>query len=499
MEIDDFLVAEIPELVIGLVAPVGTEKSIVVNELTDRLASFGYTPTLIKLSSFLEEIELGIELVDSPEYERVRSHMAAGTKLRETMKAGDALALWAITDIATSRPPEDQFVEKRAYILDSLKHPAEVATLRRVYGNGFFLVAIYSPEIRRFEFLARNRGITEEQAKSLIRVDEDEDSVSELGQRTRDTFHLSDAFVSLINPEEAQAQITRVLDLIFGSPFITPTKDEYAMFHAFTAALRSADLSRQVGAVILSADGELIAVGANDVPCFGGGLYWAGDDDHRDHDWGVDSNAKRRDQILVDIASVVKTLSPDAKNKDDREIIAAVKSGLSHSLVMDITEFGRPVHAEMEAIISCARTGISARNGTLYCTTLPCHNCAKHVVAAGIKRVVYVEPYPKSKAKELHSDSIHFEDDSCDLKKVNFVPFVGVGSRRFIDLFSMGLSAGYPMKRKIKNSGEKIDWKRSDAKVRVPMLHSSYLERENAIASFLSQYQKGENDDRKRE
>lgn len=89
------------------------------------------------------------------------------------------------------------------------------------------------------------------------------------------------------------------MDLIFGCPFTTPTKDEYAMFQAFTAALRSADLSRQVGAVILSENGEVIAVGANDVPCYGGGLYWTGENDHRDYDWGIDSNAKRRDQILT--------------------------------------------------------------------------------------------------------------------------------------------------------------------------------------------------------
>jgi deoxycytidylate deaminase len=74
---------------------------------------------------------------------------------------------------------------------------------------------------------------------------------------------------------------------------------------------------------------------------------------------------------------------------------------------LDITEFGRPVHAEMEAILSCARIGISPKMGTLYCTTFPCHNCAKHIVAAGIKRVVYVEPYPKSKAEKLHSDSLN--------------------------------------------------------------------------------------------
>src|ERR1035441_9924393 len=74
---------------------------------------------------------------------------------------------------------------------------------------------------------------------------------------------------------------------------------------------------------------------------------------------------------------------------------------LKNSGLFDMTEYGRAVHAEMDALLTCARSGISPRNGTLYTTTFPCHNCTRHLVAAGIRRVVYIEPYPKSKATKL--------------------------------------------------------------------------------------------------
>ncbi|MGB8551432.1 MAG: hypothetical protein WCD82_24935, partial [Xanthobacteraceae bacterium] len=70
---------------------------------------------------------------------------------------------------------------------------------------------------------------------------------------------------------------------------------------------------------------------------------------------------------------------------------------------------------------------------TLYCTTFPCHLCAKHIVAAGIERVVFLEPYPKSYAQKLHSDSITFETNVGD--KVLFEPFIGISPRRYRDIF----------------------------------------------------------------
>jgi hypothetical protein len=139
----------------------------------------------------------------------------------------------------------------------------------------------------------------------------------------------------------------------------------------------------------------------------------------------------------------------------------------------------------MEALLCCARNHLSTSRGILYSTTFPCHNCAKHIVAAGIERVVYIEPYPKSKAAELHDDSIVLGfSDKLD-RKVRFEPFVGVGPRRFFDLFSMRLGSGYPLRRKDGND-QIIDWNPEGAKLRTQMLPCSYLDLE-VLASAMFQ------------
>jgi deoxycytidylate deaminase len=69
-------------------------------------------------------------------------------------------------------------------------------------------------------------------------------------------------------------------------------------------------------------------------------------------------------------------------------------------------DYIRAVHAEMAAITDAARHDISITGCTLYTTTFPCHDCAKHIVASGIRRVVYIEPYRKSLVQEFYPDSI---------------------------------------------------------------------------------------------
>ena len=59
------------------------------------------------------------------------------------------------------------------------------------------------------------------------------------------------------------------------------------------------------------------------------------------------------------------------------------------------------VHAEQNAIIQAARLGSSIDGATLYCTHQPCVLCAKMIVNAGIKRVVYQEGYPDDFALEM--------------------------------------------------------------------------------------------------
>ena len=53
----------------------------------------------------------------------------------------------------------------------------------------------------------------------------------------------------------------------------------------------------------------------------------------------------------------------------------------------------RTVHAEMNALLYCAREGISVKNSTCYITHFPCLNCTKSLIQAGIKKIIYKEGY----------------------------------------------------------------------------------------------------------
>jgi hypothetical protein len=140
----------------------------------------------------------------------------------------------------------------------------------------------------------------------------------------------------------------------------------------------------------------------------------------------------------------------------------------------------------MDAIIAAGRTGVSFNDSTLYTTTFPCHTCTRHIIAAGVKRVVYIEPYPKSLAKELHSDAIRISSKrEKDDRLIPFQPFLGIGPRRFFDLFSLKLSSGYVIERKL--DGKIVEWdQRRNSKPRVPMAPTSYLEREQLIQATLN-------------
>lgn len=61
------------------------------------------------------------------------------------------------------------------------------------------------------------------------------------------------------------------------------------------------------------------------------------------------------------------------------------------------------LHAEANAISKVARSGNSSENATLYVTSSPCIECAKLIIQAGIKRVVFYEKYRTA--------------DGCDLLK----------------------------------------------------------------------------------
>jgi deoxycytidylate deaminase len=470
------------ELVIGFVGPLGTDNAKIRELIMSRLSTYNYEAKLVRLSTTVIPALRPGNLDSLSEFNRANELIDRGNRIRESSRNNAVMAIAAAAAIGESRPQPDPngSVKRVAYIVTTLKRPEEVAELRKIYGNGFYLFGVHTEAARRVDnLMRRGSGMTRWEAERLVERDEHE--AGDYGQDTRGTYHLSDFFVAdENNDDKLRNSINRCLDVVFGNPHLTPTFSEFAMFMAFASSVRSADLSRQVGAVI-SRGTEILSTGANDCPTAGGGLYWpifVGDriDDHprgRDYKRGFDSNTIEKYALISDIA-----------NQFPKRMRQQAESILRKSKIRDITEYGRVVHAEMDAILACSRSHVSCVGTTLHCTTFPCHNCAKHVIAAGIDQVVYVEPYPKSKAFEFHDDSVTAGKVEPPDRKVRFRPFIGIGPRLFFDLFSMSLSAGRQVVRK-DDDGYAVKWAPATASPRIPALAFAYTPFEERAKLYL--------------
>jgi cytidine deaminase len=279
-----------------------------------------------------------------------------------------------------------------------------------------------------------------------ILIDRDQEEIgNKNGQNTRDSFHRADLFVDTGSPEKLEQSIERFVELLLGHPFHTPTREEYGMFHAQAAALRSAELGRQVGAAIATQEGDIITVGCNEVPKAGGGLYWCGDTpDNREFRSGVDGIEEQKRNLIAEMLQVLKEkgwLEKDKTVLSTDQLVTLALDPENPILTKDLKirsliEFGRAVHGEMAALTDAAKRGVSVDDSIMFVTTFPCHLCARHIVTAGIAAVIYIEPYAKSLAAELYPDSISVDGDQNQDRHVPFVPFVGIAPRQYMDLFA---------------------------------------------------------------
>jgi deoxycytidylate deaminase len=468
------------ELFFGLVGPTGTDTQSVCKELSEQLQKVGYDSEIISLSDMI--IEYSGKAPPKKEYERIKFLMKEGNKLREDSQQGDFVARLGLVDIRRKRKAisgdEKIPAKRKAYIIKSFKRKEEVDLFRTIYGQAFNLISIYSSINERLDALShrlaasakRTINSVEHNALELINTDAEEDGIV-LGQKVRDTFPLADYFVTVKDSAKLKLKLARLVQLIFGNPYLTPSRDEHAMFFAQAAALRSGDLSRQVGAVIVSDEGEILATGCNEVPKKDGGLYWADDiAPKRDMELGHDMNAKIKREIVEELFykfRSAKWIKDEIAKKSDHELYKQVvieKNGfLRESLLLDVIEFGRSVHAEMAAITDAAKRGISIKGAQLFCTTFPCHLCARHIISSGIAKVIYVEPYPKSRTEDLFSDSVAVNPTENSNERVNFFPFVGVAPRRYFDFFQL------VAKRK-DQYGDILDWENVKNEVKAPKI-----------------------------
>jgi deoxycytidylate deaminase len=501
------------ELVFGLTGTVGTPLKWVSERLEQLLRDYGFSyVTQIKATDAIKSISTRVKLlrpdgtpidiVPVPEDKRMHAFMDAGDAICRLSGSAAGVAIGMIGDVQRMRAglPEDA---NKVYILRSLKRPREVELLRRIYGPGFFLIGVYAPREVRKGILAKDiedasrliEELTplEAERRALELLERDDDERDDMGQDMRDTFHLADLFLSIGDNQHealttAETSLKRFVELALGNTEHSPTMDEAMMFLAHAAAARSSSLSRQVGAVVATNRGEALGVGCNDVPRAGGGLYWSSDhNDDRDVLRDRDSSNEHADANLRDILRILQT----AGWINGQRTVEEAWQLLGRTRWMNLLEFGRTAHAEMEAILSTARAGVSPKGRVLYTTTYPCHECARLILDAGIRRVVYVEPYPKSLALKLHGNAIVQVQAACDCDQcdgpdfVEFLPFVGIGPRRYLDLFLLTTSTGSKVERKLK-TGERIKWSKASARPRLILPPLSYSEMETKVLSDLA-------------
>ena len=136
-----------------------------------------------------------------------------------------------------------------------------------------------------------------------------------------------------------------------------PSYDEYFMEMAYVIAKRSTCLRRKVGAILVK-DKHILSTGYNGAPK---GL-----------------------QHCSEVGCLREKLN--------------VPHGQRH-------EICRGLHAEQNAIIQASVFGVSIKDSVLYCTNTPCVVCAKMLINAGVKKIIYDGDYPDDLAKKILQES----------------------------------------------------------------------------------------------
>ena len=491
---DNILETYTDEIIIGLCGPIGTDIHLVANNFERILKDkYNYECYKIKLSELIKVYCSDTKFDDTEKdlFNIKKKLIDGGNELRQKYN-NSILADLAINEITVKRELNKEGTEDKGYkskricyIIDSIKNKDELEIFRLIYRNIFYFVGVFSPlEVRKQNL--ENEGMSRDQVFKL--VDEDSGQDINFGQQVSDTFVESDFFLRFDDNTKSslEKKIKRFLDLMFSTDINTPTDHESAMYFAFAAAGNSACLSRQVGASITNSSGKIISIGWNDVPKFEGGVYKNSDfntnreDDMRCYNYKEGKCFNDSEKFSISEKIVDDLISNKLISKDKKKEASLI---VRKSRIKDLIEFSRAIHAEMLAIISLSLNNENGiKGGRLYCTTYPCHNCAKHILAAGIKDVYYIEPFRKSLAIKLHGNEI--TEDETKSNQLRFLIYEGVSPKRYLEFFTMSPGTRKKEGKKISYSPIESKPKKSLSLQAIPILEkkiTEYLKEKNLI------------------
>ncbi len=293
---------------------------------------------------FLEERSFRVESL-SDEIRRVLEQRGQAESRERMIETGNELR-GAEGPAALAQRLLGRIDPSRNYVVDSIRHPAEVAALRAL-GGRFQLIWVDADEALWLERIrSRARSGDPETLDQLQRLEGRElASEDPAGQQLLAVRDEADEVIRNDGTlDELHEQLHRLLRS--NLYFERPDWDEYFMNIAQVVATRSNCVKRSVAAVI-TVDRRIISTGYNGTPrgtrnCNEGGC-------------------PRCNSFVPGGTSLDECLCS---------------------------------HGEENAITQSAYHGVSVRGGTIYITLCPCLMCTKMIINAGISEVVYSSEYP---------------------------------------------------------------------------------------------------------
>lgn len=204
--------------------------------------------------------------------------------------------------------------------------------------------------------------------------------------------------------------------LILHPGLITPSSEERCMVVAYTAKFNSSCMSRQVGAVITNQYHSIRTIGWNDVPY--GQMPCGLRELHLLHDvctdcrhifsefesgpHGVYGNKCFTDKVTESYPDI-QLHNPETGEEVVKkpEELAGLPFSYCFKTLHNTFEgeknqvYTRSLHAEENAILQMAKYGGEPlMNGIIYVTASPCELCAKKLYQIGVRKIVYIDPYP---------------------------------------------------------------------------------------------------------
>ena len=325
-------------VIIGLTGPNGSGKGVLADFLKAR--SFVYRSLSDEIRQDLER--RGLEITR-------KNLVRVGTELRQ--KHGQAV----LAERVLASLEKD-----RNYVIDSIRHPAEVEALRRL-GN-FTLLRVEAASRTRFERLRRRARENDPRTwEEFLELDRREGGSADAASQQVDAVaRMADHVISNEGRvEDFQAAAGALFSRIIGN-FRRPGWDEYFMGIAKVVASRSNCVKRKVAAILVK-DKRVISTGYNGTPrgtknCNEGGC-------------------PRCNQLDVSGANLEDCLCS---------------------------------HAEENAITQAAYHGTSVKDAVIYSTYSPCLLCTKMIINCGISEVIFNVAYamPDTSIRLLHEAGV---------------------------------------------------------------------------------------------